>query len=149
MSANIRRLNPPTLRDCSEFGFSQISVVEPGRMAYFSGMAAMYPDGSLCTGALEEQTEVTLQNCANALASIEAQPKDIAMFRFYVVEMSTEAMTVVLPMIQKFLDGAMPSMCGLGVQALAVPEFRIGVELVVRVPDRRRPATALDDGGAV
>ena len=44
-AASVTRLHPSYLFDMSVRGFAQISVAEPGRLAFLSGQVAGAPDG--------------------------------------------------------------------------------------------------------
>lgn len=57
--------------------------------------------------------------------------------RIYIVGLNADSQGVVMPRIAEFLDGAQPSLTGIGVVALAGPELliEIEIEMVVRVPD--------------
>ncbi len=66
MTQKIVRLNPPSLPDASQMGYSQISIVEPGRMAYISGQVAWRPDGEPVPDSLAEQMKIVSQNALAA-----------------------------------------------------------------------------------
>jgi enamine deaminase RidA (YjgF/YER057c/UK114 family) len=135
MSPAITRLNPPTLPDAAGVGYSQISVVEPGRMAYVSGQVAIAPDGAPVPGDLAAQTRLVIGNLRAALEALGAGDQDIAIMRIFIVDLTPDALARSFPILLEMLDGAQPSITGVGVAALADPAFRIEVELTVRVPD--------------
>ncbi|MGE0484488.1 MAG: RidA family protein [Gammaproteobacteria bacterium] len=135
MPQAITRLNPPTLPDAGNVGYSQISIVEPGRMAYVSGQVALPPDGSPVPPDLLGQTRVVVRNLQAALDALGADVRDIAIMRIFVVDLTPEALAESFPVVLEMLAGAQPSITGVGVAALADPAFRIEVELTVRVPD--------------
>lgn len=136
MSTAITRLNPATLPDSTRLGYSQISVVEAGRTAYVSGQVAIPPDGGAVPPGLADQTRIAAANARAALAALGATPADIAILRIFVTDLSPAAMEESFPHVLAMLDGAQPSITGVGVAALAAPEFRIELELTVRLPDR-------------
>ncbi|KKB81144.1 endoribonuclease L-PSP [Devosia soli] len=133
MTTTITRINPASLPDASRAGYSQISVVEPGRLAFVSGQVAWRADGGAAPGSLAEQVEIVAQNLTAALAELKATPHDIAQMRIYVVGLNDESMGIGMAAIGKFLQGAQPSLTGIGVSALAAPGLLIEVEMVVRV----------------
>lgn len=135
MSKTITRLNPPTLPDSTTMGYSQISIVEPGRIAYVSGQVALHPDGRPVPADLVEQARLAAANAKAALEALGATPKDIAILRCFMVDLTPETLELAFPPILEFLDGAQPSITGVGVAALAGPELKIELELTVRVPD--------------
>ena len=85
----IVRLNPSTLPNAGEMGYSQISVVEPGRMAYISGQVA-WRDGLAVPQGLAEQMSIVSLNAKDALDAVGATPHDVVIARIYVVNLTPE-----------------------------------------------------------
>ena len=134
MPSTITRLNPTTLPDAAKAGYAQISITEPGRLAFVSGQVAWTPNGGTIPDTIKAQTAVVVRNLRNALAAIGAGPQDIAQMRIYVVDLTHESQTHAMEQIGTFLDGALPSITGIGVSALAAPELLIEIEMTVSVP---------------
>ena len=135
MSASIERLNPQALPDAAKIGYSQITVSTPGRIAFVSGQVAWLADGSGTPQALAKQTAVVIGNLKAALAAIQATQRDILQMRIYLTELTPENQELVMEQLLGFLDGAMPSVTGLGVVALAAPDLKLEIEMTVQVPD--------------
>lgn len=135
MTQTITRLNPETLPNAGAAGYSQISIVEPGRLAFVSGQVAWKRDGGSAPGTLAEQVAIVAENLSAALVALKATTHDIAQMRIYAVDLNPENMGIGMAAIGKFLNGAQPSLTGIGVSALAAPGLLIEVEMVVRVPD--------------
>ncbi len=135
MTDPIQRLNPPALPDAGRLGYSQISIVAPGRLAFVSGQVAVRAGGGPVPAALAEQARIAVANARAALAALGAAPKDIAIARCFVVELSPARLAEVMPALLELFDGAQPSLTGVGVAALAAPELKIELELTVRLPD--------------
>ena len=131
----IIRINPETLPNSGDMGYSQISIVEPGRMAYISGQVAWQGNGEPVPNSLEEQMEIVSNNALSALDAIGATPEDIVMARIYVVDLTSERLEELMPAFISTFQGAQPCVTGIGVQALAAPELQVEMELVVRLPD--------------
>ncbi len=131
----VSRLNPDTLFNAQDFGYSHISIVEPGRLAFVSGQAAIRPDGTVFSGGLAEQTALALENVRLCLEALGADLNCIVQIRCQIVNLDTEAMAAVLPRLQDFLAGTEPGLLVLGVDALANPELHVAFELTVRLPD--------------
>ncbi len=129
----IVRLNPPSLPDAAKAGYSQISIVEPGRLAFVSGQVAWTREGGAAPLPLAEQAQLVARNLSAALDALGAGTKDIVQMRIYVVGLNDETMAVGMGAIGAFLKGAQPSLTGIGVSALAAPDLLIEVEMVVRV----------------
>lgn len=135
MTQSISRLNPPSLPNAAEMGYSQISIAEPGRMAYISGQVAGRPNGEPTPDNLVEQAKVVATNAKAALDAIDATPQDVVMARIYVVDLTPERMQEAMPHLLTTFEGAQPSITGIGVAALAAPDLQLEMELIVRLPD--------------
>jgi enamine deaminase RidA (YjgF/YER057c/UK114 family) len=135
MTQSITRLNPPSLPDAGEMGYSQISIVEPGRMAFISGQVAWRPDGEPVPENLTEQMEIVAVNAKAALTAVGATPQDVVIARVYVVNLTPERMEELMPPFLATFDGAQPSITGVGVAALAAPDLQVEMEVTVRLPD--------------
>lgn len=135
MTNSIVRLNPSTLPNTGEMGYSQISIVEPGRMAYISGQVAWRPNGEAVPESLAEQMGIVSVNAKAALTAAGATPHDVVIARIYVVDLTPERLEEVMPPFLATFEGAQPCVTGVGVEALAAPDLQVEMELVVRLPD--------------
>ncbi|WP_299401932.1 RidA family protein [uncultured Roseobacter sp.] len=133
MSASIDRMNPPALPDAGKVGYSQISIAHPGPLAFVSGQVAWRPDGTTAPGSLAEQTAIVVTNLQGALDALQASTDDIVQMRIYMTDLRPETQEIAMAELMRFLDGAQPSLTGIGVAALAGPELQIEVEMVVQV----------------
>lgn len=131
--SDLIRLNPANLPDASAFGHSQITIVEPSRLAFISGQVAWQAGTSEVPGDLAQQAGLVIANARTALEAAGATPADLVMVRIYVVNLSSERLQTVMPILLDFLDGARPSLTGIGVAALAGPELQLEIEMVARV----------------
>lgn len=135
MTQAITRMNPPSLPNAAELGYSQISIVEPGRMAYVSGQVALRPDGEPVPDDLTEQARIVAANAKAALDALGATPKDIVIARCFMTDLNPATLEEALPPLLEMFDGAQPCITGVGVAALAAPDLKIELELTVRLPD--------------
>lgn len=135
MTQPLVRLNPPSLPDAGKIGYSQITVLEPGRMAYVSGQVAWRPNGEPVPATLAEQMEIVATNAKAALDAIGAAPHDVVMARVYIVDLTPERLEALMPPFLAVFDGAQPCVTGIGVAALAAPDLQVEMELIVRLPD--------------
>jgi len=135
MTNTIARLNPSDLPNAGQVGYSQISIAEPGRLAFVSGQVAWTADGRAVPGSIAEQTRVVVANLDRALLAIGAGTADIVQMRIYVVDLDPDTQGQAMGPLLAFLDGARPSLTGIGVSALAGPDLKIEIEMVVRLPD--------------
>lgn len=135
MTHALSRLNPPTLSNASEMGYSQITTVEPGRIAYISGQVAWRGDNADVPDDLVEQTKLVASNAKAALDAINATAKDIILARVYVVNLTPERQQAALPHLFGMFEGEQPCVTGIGISALGGEGLQIEMELVVRLPD--------------
>lgn len=134
MSSEIKRMNPPTLFDASKNGHAQISIVEPGRIAFLSGQVAWTPDGAAVPSDIAEQMKLVSANAKAALAAIGARAKDVIMARLYMVDVTSERTDAIMGDFMATFEGELPSVTFIGVAALYSPDLQLELELVVRVP---------------
>lgn len=130
----VSRLNPPALLDSTGLGLSQISVVEDGRLAFLSGQTATPRERGEIPPELADQVTVVADNLAAALDALGASPDDVILLRMFVVDATTERFEAAWAPIHRMLDRNMPSMTGVGVQALWTAALQLEIEMVVRVP---------------
>lgn len=135
MSKSITRVNPATLPNSGEMGYSQISIVEPGRMAYISGQVAWQANGEPVPSDLTKQMKLVAKNARSALEAIGAKPEDVVLARVYMVDLTPERLEQLMPAFMATFDGAQPCVTGVGVAALAAPDLQVEMELVVRLPN--------------
>jgi enamine deaminase RidA (YjgF/YER057c/UK114 family) len=135
MTLAVTRLNPPSLPNSEEIGYSQITIVEPGRMAYISGQVAWRPNGEPVPTDLVEQAKIVATNAKGALDALGATPHDIVIARCFMTDLNPETLDQAFPPLLEMFDGAKPCITGVGVAALAAPDLKIELELTVRLPD--------------
>ncbi|KJZ18423.1 RidA family protein [Loktanella sp. S4079] len=133
MTYSIDRLNPNALPDASKVGYSQISIANPGRLAFVSGQVAWRADGTPAPDTLAEQTAIVVENLQSALAALQATPDEIVQMRIFIKDLNDDTIQVGMGPLLAFLDGAQPSLTGVGVAALASPELQIEVEMIVQM----------------
>ena len=134
MAQSLSRLNPQTLPDAAAAGYSQITTVEPGRLAFISGQVAWKRDGGPAPHSLAEQANLVVENARAALEAVGASPDDLVMVRVYLVDLTRERLEEVWPYLHALFDGAQPSLTGVGVAALAAPDLQLEIEMTVRIP---------------
>ncbi len=133
MSTALIRMNPETLPDTGKVGYSQITIANPGKLAFVSGQVAWDANGSAVPETLEAQTKQVVANLSEALRAIDANTGDIAQMRIYATDLNDETMGIAMTQIVDFLDGEQPSLTGIGVAALAGPDLKIEIEMVVQL----------------
>jgi enamine deaminase RidA (YjgF/YER057c/UK114 family) len=133
-ATSVSRRNPPAMWDMASLGWSQISVAEPGRLAFLSGQIAATPGREGVPEDLAGQAKLATASLAAALKELKASAQDIVMLRVYVVNATTEAFGQAIGPLRELVGDAMPSITTIGVQALYKPEIKVEIEMVVRLP---------------
>ena len=86
-----KHINPPTLFNSTDFGFSQIVVSPLGKMVCISGQVAWDEHRNIIgENDLKVQANKTLQNLQTAIEAAGGTLKDIIMLRIYVVNYKDE-----------------------------------------------------------
>ena len=134
MQTSLKRMNPAALPNAGDMGYSQIVIANPGTLAFVSGQVAQTADGSAVPDGLAAQTKQVVANLAEVLRAVNASPEDIVQMRIYVTDLDDDAMATAMPPIMAFLDGAAPSLTGIGVAALAGPDLKIEIEMIIQIP---------------
>jgi enamine deaminase RidA (YjgF/YER057c/UK114 family) len=133
----VTKINPETMYNSVQFGFSHAALQEGGRTLHLAGQIASDKGGNLVgPGDLLEQTRQALRNLREVLASVGATPADIVRVRTYVVNHTPDKLGVVLPELGAFYGGVVPAPnTWIGVAALALPEYLIEIEATAVLPD--------------
>ncbi|REE07231.1 enamine deaminase RidA (YjgF/YER057c/UK114 family) [Paraburkholderia sp. BL27I4N3] len=134
VAAPVTHHNPSFLWDMSAGGFAQISVADPGRLAFLSGQVGGAPDGEHLPPDLTSQAYIVAANLKKALTELGASANDVVMVRLYVVNATTGRFQQALTALRDTFSGGKPSITTIGVQALYTPDYQLEVEMVVRVP---------------
>ena len=80
-AVSVTRLHPSFLFDMSARGFAQISVAEPGRLAFLSGQVAGAPEGGHTPPDLASQAHIVAAQLKKALTELGASASDVVMVR--------------------------------------------------------------------
>ena len=123
-------INPDTMYNANQFGFSHAVLSQGERMLHLAGQVAWDRNLTL-VGAddLGAQAAQCLANLKEVLASQGASPANVVRLRTYVVNYSPDMLDAIGPAIGAFFGDVAPAANTLiGVQALALPEFLIEIE---------------------
>ncbi len=123
-------VNPDTMYNAVQFGFSHAVESEGGRLLHLAGQVAWDGNGELVgPGDLAAQARQCFANLTEVLASRGATAANVVRLRTYVVDYSPDKLEVLGPAIGAFYRDVVPAANTLlGVQALAMPDFLIEVE---------------------
>lgn len=133
MTPKIEKLNPPTLPDAGPLGYSQVAIAPPGRMVFVSGQVATSVDGTPVPPGLADQVIIVLRNLRHALDAAGAQQGNVVSLRIYVVDLDPELIAILMAPVAAMFGGQAAALTGIGVSALASPEFKVEIEAVAIV----------------
>ena len=99
----ITRLNPDGLHAAP--GYSHVTVVEAGRLAFLSGQCPLDATGALVGGTdVDAQVDQIITNALTALAAVNARPEQVIRSVVYVVSQDT---TVLAGVWRRLLDSSL------------------------------------------
>lgn len=123
-------INPITLFDSRQYGFSQIVSVRPERMIFISGQVA-WDNNQRIVGKndLKKQTEKSIENLKTAIESAGGSLEDIVMLRIYKVNYKSEDGQIIGEVLRRYFGTQNPpSSTWINVNGLANEEFMIEIE---------------------
>ncbi len=131
----VTRINPASLYNSLNFGFSHATLQDGGKTVHLAGQVAWDAKCNVVgLGDLAAQTRQALANLTLVLAEVGATPADIVRLRTYVVDHTPDKLGVVLPEVGAFYGDAVPAPnTFLGVAALALPDFLIEIEATASI----------------
>jgi enamine deaminase RidA (YjgF/YER057c/UK114 family) len=131
----ISRINPPSLYESVQYGFSHATLQEGGRTLYMAGQVAWNAQCEVVgEGDLAAQTRQSLDNLRAVLAAAGGAPENIVSLRTYVVNHSPDKLGVVLKEVGAFFGSSTPPPnTFIGVAALALPPFLVEIEAVAAI----------------
>lgn len=133
MTSRIEKLNPSGLPDAGPLGYSQVVTAAPGRMVFVSGQVAASDDRSPVPPELADQLPIVLRNLVRALEAAGATPSDVVSLRIFVVDLDPAQIAALMGPVADLFGGQAPALTGIGVSALASPEFKLEIEAVAIV----------------
>jgi enamine deaminase RidA (YjgF/YER057c/UK114 family) len=89
----ITRLNPDDMHQTP--GYSHVTVVTPGRLAFLAGQVPLTPAGELAGPDLDSQIDQVVANTLTALKAVGAVPEQVVRTVIYVVSDETAVLAAV------------------------------------------------------
>jgi enamine deaminase RidA (YjgF/YER057c/UK114 family) len=130
----ISRINPPSLYDSVQYGFSHATLQEGGRTLYMAGQVGWNAQCEVVKGDLAAQTRQSLENLRAVLVAAGGAPENIVSLRTYVVNHSPDKLGVVLKEVGAFFGSSTPPPnTFIGVAALALPPLLVEIEAVAAI----------------
>jgi enamine deaminase RidA (YjgF/YER057c/UK114 family) len=126
-------INPPGLS--TPRGYTHVVTTPLGRLVFIAGQVATDANGQLVgAGDLRAQAEQVFENLKTALAAAGATFADVVKGTTFIVGYKPEDRAIIAEVRSRYLPAEQPPTSTLvGVQALALPEFLIEVEVIAVV----------------
>lgn len=130
-------INPQSLFNSLQYGFSQAVVAQGTKQIFLSGQVAVNEAQETVEGGMEEQTLASLENIKTALAAAGATIEYITMLRIYIKEdaNSYDAQLAISDALKTFFGNYAHASSWVVVTGLALPEWLIEIEAQAVIPD--------------
>ena len=129
-----RTINPPTVFNSLQYGFSQAMEVREGRRILLSGQIRVDADERTVGPGIAEQTATALDNIEKVLAAAEGDLSHVIMLRLYIVESARDQQEPIAAALrERFPDNPPPS-SWIIVSGLSLPEWLIEIEAEALIP---------------
>ncbi|WP_367111478.1 RidA family protein [uncultured Psychrobacter sp.] len=124
-------INPSTMYDSLQFGFSHATKAQGKTVIHCAGQLAWDAEGNTVgKNDLAKQTEQVFKNLRTVLKEAGATPADVVRMRTYIVDLEPANLEVVGKAIGDFYgDTTPPVNTLLCVQSLAMPDLLIEIEM--------------------
>lgn len=121
-------VNPDTVLDTAQYGYSQACIASGGRRVILSGQAAVDVHGRTVSEGLQGQTEAALDNVERVLAAAGGRMEQLVILRLYVCETARDDLGQVAEELHRRFPAGPPPSSWIVVSGLALPEWLILVE---------------------
>ena len=127
-------INPTTVFNSLQYGFSQAMEVPQGRRIMLSGQVGVDAQERTVGPGVAEQTATALDNVEKVLAAVGGDLSHVIMLRLYIVESAREQQEPIAEALrQRFAHNPPPS-SWIIVSGLSLPEWLIEIEAEAVVP---------------
>ena len=127
-------INPTTVFNSLQYGFSQAMEVPEGRRIMLSGQVGVDAQERTVGPGVAEQTATALDNVEKVLAAVGGDLSHVIMLRLYIVESAREQQEPIAEALrQRFAHNPPPS-SWIIVSGLSLPEWLIEIEAEALIP---------------
>ena len=122
--------DPDTLFPAKPIAFSQVVTSTGGTTVHCAGQTASDLElNAVGVGDFPRQMEKALDNVRLALAAAGAKPEDVVRVTTYVVDYGPDKLDTIVGALAEFFGPDYPAATLLGVQALALPDLLVEIEV--------------------
>lgn len=128
-------INPKTVFNSLQYGFSQAVVVQGGRRVVLSGQVGVDAEENTVGTDLSTQIEVAINNIEAILAEVDANLSHVVILRIYIVDTAKhDQRSITEALLQRFPVNP-PATSWVVVSGLAEPQWLIELEAEAVLPD--------------
>lgn len=132
---NRRVINPPTVFNSLQYGFSQAIEVRDGRRLLLSGQVGVDANEHTIGPGIAEQTEQSLNNIESILAHAQGNLAHVIILRIYIVESARDQQEPIAAALRRRFPNNPPPSSWIIVSGLSLPEWLIEIEAEALIPD--------------
>jgi len=129
-----RTINPPTVFNSLQYGFSQAMEVRDGRRILLSGQVGVDADERTVGPGIAEQTATALDNNEKVLAAAAWELTHVIMLRLYIVESARDQQEPIAAALRERFPNNPPPSSWIIVSGLSLPEWLIEIEAEALIP---------------
>ncbi|MDD2055517.1 RidA family protein [Pseudomonas putida] len=127
-------LNPPTVFNTLQYGFSQAMEVRGGRRLLLSGQVGVDANERTVGPGLLEQSRAALANIATLLAEVGGGLEHVVMLRIYIAESAREEQDALVSVLRECFPVDPPPSSWIIVSGLSLPQWLIEIEAEAALP---------------
>lgn len=127
-------INPTTVFNALQYGFSQAMEVPEGRRIMLSGQVGVGADERTVCPGIAEQTAAALDNIEKVLAEVGADLSHVIMLRLYIVESARDQQEPIAQALRERFPHNPPPSSWIIVSGLSLPQWLIEIEAEAVVP---------------
>ncbi|WP_432719629.1 RidA family protein [Jeongeupia wiesaeckerbachi] len=121
-------LNPDSVFDTQQYGFSQAAIVSGQRRMLLSGQVGVDANERTVGPGLQVQTEAAFDNIERVLAAAGARLQQVIMLRIYICEAARDEQDVIAQALRQRFPADPPPSSWIIVSGLSLPEWLIEIE---------------------
>ena len=127
-------INPTTVFNSLQYGFSQAMEVPEGRRIMLSGQVGVDAQERTVGPGVAEQTATALDNVEKVLAAVGGDLSHVIMLRLYIVESAREQQEPIAEALRQRFPHNPPPSSWIIVSGLSLPQWLIEIEAEAVVP---------------
>lgn len=128
-------INPETVFNSLQYGFSQAVVIQGGRRVVLSGQVGIDAEENTVSANLSTQIEVALNNIEAILAEVGANLSHVVFLRIYIVDSAKNDQQAIVKVLLERFPANPPATSWVIVNGLAESEWLIELEAEAVLPD--------------